>query len=314
MKLSNEMIRSIAFGAVRIDEQADGLHFHKCTPKQVEAWHSLNQLLGERADTTSGIRLDFHTDSPWLSFNAAKGNKFEVLINNMAAARIEFNEMRRSGITPKVDLGPGEKRVTLAFPSHDEGVLADIELADGATVTPHRFRKKMLFIGDSITQGWNSYFDTNSYAWQVTRHFDAESVINGIGGAFYHESTFDRPDFEPDQVIVAYGTNDFGHNKTQEELRLHMGAFLDQVAEAYPVEKVCCISPIFRFDLAKQRNMGSWEECRAILKEEITRRGFRLVDGYELVPHLDYFYADAVHPNDIGFAEYAKNLIKALEQ
>lgn len=315
MKLTHEQIRSIAFGAVRIEEQKDGLHFYKCTQKQIEAWGKFNDTLGQWSANTTGVRLDFHTDSSWMTFNAARGNKFEVLVNDLAIARVEFDELRKAGITPKIELGEGEKRVTLVFPSHDDGgVLTYVELADGATLTPHTFKEKILFIGDSITQGWNAYFDSNSYAWQVTRHFDAESIINGIGGAFYDETTFDTIDFEPDKVIIAYGTNDFGHNKTREDLRQHMGAFLDLIAKTYPAEKVYCVAPIFRFDLAKERKMGSWEDCRAIIHEVINCRGFHLVEGYDLVPHLEYFFADAVHPNDIGFAEYAKNLIKVLEK
>lgn len=312
MLLTTETIKKIAFGVLKITEEQDGLHFYKCTEKQTAAWYRHNETLGDRSLCTAGVSLDFHTDSPWLSFSAAKGNKFEVLVNGAAAARIEFDTMRKSGILPKIELGEGEKRVTLVFPSHDAAVLSHVELADGATVKPHVHKEKILFIGDSITQGWNSYFDSNSYAWQLTRSLDAECLINGIGGAYYAADTFDRPDFEPDKVIVAYGTNDFGHYHTQEELRTEMDGFLSQVAEAYPDATVYCIAPIFRFDLNKQRKMGSWEECRALIRQEITRKGFRLIEGYELVPHLDYFFADTVHPNDIGFAEYAKNLLQKI--
>ena len=312
MILTNQTIKSITFGAVRITEEANGLHFHKCTQKQEDAWGKHSQALGERALATTGIRLDFHTDSPWLSFQAAQGNKFEVLINNQTATRIEFDLLRQGGILPKIDLGEGTKRVTLIFPSHECGVLSRVEVADNATVVPHCHKEKVLFIGDSITQGWNAYFDSNSYAWQVTRCLDANSVINGIGGAYFAADTFDRPDFEPDKVILAYGTNDFGHYPTQEELRTEAREYLDLIAAAYPNATVYCIAPIFRFDLAKQHKMGSWEDCRTLLREEIHAKGFRLIEGYDLVPHLDYFFADTVHPNDIGFAEYAKHLLQKL--
>jgi lysophospholipase L1-like esterase len=188
-----------------------------------------------------------------------------------------------------------------------------VELADEATVVPHQYKERFLFIGDSITQGYNSYFDCNSYAWKVSRHYNADCVINGIGGAYFDERTFDRPDFEPHKVFIAYGTNDFGHNPTKEALRQHMQAFLALVKEHYSNAEVYCISPIFRFDLAKQRKMGEWSECKALIDEEIDKFGFKRIEGYDMVPHLDYFFADAVHPNDIGFAEYARNLIQALE-
>ncbi len=314
MRLTEETIRSITFGAIRIKKEADGMHFYKCTQKQIDAWYALNLELGERASGTTGVRLDFHTDSPWLILDTAKGNKFEVLVNDQQIARLEFNELRAAGTTPKVELGEGEKRVTIVFPSHDDGgVLKGLELADGSTLTPHQHQRKILFIGDSITQGWNSYFDSNSFAYQVTRQLDADSVINGIGGAYYHESVFDQIDFEPDTVIIAYGTNDYGHYKTKEDLQYQASAFLDQIAQNYPAEKVYCILPIHRLDLEKVRSMGTFEECRTLLKEEITRRNFHVIDGFDLVPNHEFYFADAVHPNDIGFAEYAKNLLKEIK-
>ncbi len=313
MKLTETTIRSITFGAPRIEKEVDGLHFYRCTPKQVEAWEALNPTLGYRAKCSGGVRLDFHTDSTRLLLSTAQGVKFDILIDGLLAAHFRFDHAKGQEIAG-LELGEGEKRVTIVFPSHDDGgVLRALELDDGASVTPHVYDKKFLFIGDSITQGWNTVYDSNSYAYLVARHFNADCVINGIGGAYFHETVFDRIDFEPDIVFIAYGTNDFSHHKSLEELRHHCGAFLDQVKEAYPNAEIYGIAPIFRTDLNKERKMGSWQQCRDAIFDEITKRGLNLIDGYTLVPHLPEFFADAVHPNDLGFAAYAENLIKALE-
>ena len=217
MVLTLDQIKQITVGAVHIEECADGIHFYKCTQKQIDAWKQQNEGLGERAAGSTGVRLDFHTTSQAMTFRVSQGAKFELYVNGLL--RAQYNMEKTPEITVALDdpLGDplAEKRVTLCFPSHNNGgVLQSLELDDGSTVTPHRFDYKMLFIGDSITQGWASDFDTLSYAYRVSRFFNAESVIQGIGGSYYCEEAFDHIPFDPDVVLVAYGTNDFGHYKT----------------------------------------------------------------------------------------------------
>ena len=205
--------------------------------------------------------------------------------------------------------------MTLYLPSHGTGgVLSYVELDDGARITPHRFDRKMLFVGDSITQGWDSTYDSLSYAYRVSRYFNAESVIQGIGGAYYHESTFDRLPFDPDIVLVAYGTNDFGHYKTLEELRAHVSAHLSLLAREYTGKKCFALSPIWR-DHRDGKAMGSFADCRRVIIEEIERVGWIHIDGLTLVPPMPAFFKDEyLHPHDNGFSLYAENLIPALEK
>ena len=210
------------------------------------------------------------------------------------------------------DLGKGEKRVTLILPSHSLGVLRSVELDDGATLAPHAHKRRILFIGDSITQGWNARYDSLSYAWQVTKFFDANSVIQGIGGAFFHESTVDTLDFDADTVVVAYGTNDYGHYKSLDELRTHAEQFFAGISAQYAKQKKVAVSPIFREDMAKDKVMGSFAACRAVVAAAAEKYGFTVADGLTLVPHNMDFMADAVHPNDLGFGVFAQNLIPYL--
>lgn len=316
MKLTIDTIRQIATGAIRIERKDNGIHFYKCTPKQIEAWTLKNRDLGLRAETTTGICLDFHTTSQNLSFAVSQGNQFELYIDNLLRHQFMMKEQNNAAIRLCDPLGnpKDEYRVTLIFPSHDCGVLNWIELDDDATVTPHRYDRKLLFIGDSITQGWASRHDSLSYAWRVTRHFNAESVNQGIGGAYFHEDCFDTFDFDPDAILVAYGTNDFSRFKTYDEFRGHTAAHLSLIAQAYPGKQIFVLSPIWR-DKREGKSMGTFEGCRAIVAEESTRLGMIHIDGLALVPPLPEFFGDAyLHPNDEGFALYAENLIIELEK
>ena len=317
MKLTLDQIKEITFGALRVEAMEDGIHFHKCTPKQELAMARLNAGLGERSLTTTGVRLDFCTDSKHLSFATASGRKFEVLINGVLRRRFDCDALREAGAFAKLDLldplgrEMERARVTLVFPSHTVGVLEWIEIDDGASLTPHQYDTKILFVGDSITQGWNSDYDSLSYAWRLTSFFNADSVIQGIGGSYFHESTFDSLDFDPDTVIVALGTNDFSHYKTQEDARAHAAAHLACLAKEYAGKRLFAISPIWRAE--QNKTMGSFAELRALLIEEIERAGFRHIDGLALVPPMSEFMKDlTLHPDDLGFSLMAENLISQM--
>ena len=318
MRLTYDQICSVTVGAVRTWQDSDGMHFCKCTQKQVDAWRALSPVLGERAETTTGIRLDFHTNSKKISFDTSHGKKFELYINNIPRYKVNADEYRERGeaiaFTLDGALGEeleGDRRVTLIFPSHAIAVLKYVELDDSAYIKPHVFDKKLLFIGDSITQGWDSKYDSLSYAWRTTRFFNAESVIHGVGGGYFHETIFDHIDFKPDAVIIALGTNDFGHYPTLDVLREHAGKFLDLIKEEYADAQVFVLSPIWRE--VQKKGMGTFAQCRQVVIDEALRCGFNHIDGLSLCPPIPEFYADGnLHPDDLGFSVYADNLCREL--
>lgn len=315
MILTFDQIKEITVGASSIVKTEEGaIRFFKCTDKQNEAWDKQSETLGMRARTTTGIRFDFHTDAKAVKFTFAAGHVFDLLINGVIVKHFGTAESKVLDYAlPKEN---ADNRVTLVFPSHVAGAIANVEL-DGATyVKRHEFDIKILFFGDSITQGHKSDYDSISYAYQTSFFFNADSMIQGIGGAVFHETTFDYDiPYDPDVVIVAYGTNDFGRYKTLEELRTHAGGFLDGVKGKYGDKKVICLSPIWRGDDATPKAMGTFKQCREAVIDEIESRGFIHIDGYKLTPHDPWFYSDAyLHPNATGFGIYAINLIKELQK
>ena len=314
MVLSYEQVKDITFGAIDILRQEDGIHFAKCSSRQIEAWYKLRNDLGERAETTTGVTIDFHTNTRSVEFSVI-GNKFELLIDGVLTQQVMSElEMPRKESVICQELSEGEHRITFIFPSHDIGVLRRVTVDDDSYVLPHKFDKKILFIGDSITQGWDSKFECMSFAYRVADFYNAEHVINGIGGAIYHPSTFDKVNFDPDMVVVAYGTNDYDYYGTFQEFRENMSSYLELVRQAYDEKKVFVILPIRRFDLTWARDVGTFEDCRTAIQRECKKQGFEVVDGYKLVPPMASFYADVVHPNDLGFSVYAEKLIGKMNE
>lgn len=307
MVLNLEQIKKLTVGAVEIEQTADGIYFYKMKKCQVEAFYALSEILGFRAKTTTGIRLDFVTDSKYLSFRVKSGGRFEYLINGVYQGTLQITDG-----CARIDLA-APCRVTLCFPSHEVGVIDNVELSDGANAVRHQFDKKALFIGDSITQGWNSGIDTLSYAYRTSFALNYDSVIQGVGGAYYHASTFTDSGFEPDVVIVAYGTNDVNHFKTQGEMIEQLRLYLGKVKETYSSSKIYAISPIWVSGGSEEKRMGNLWESYALIADEIEKCGVEPIRGLDLVPHERRYFADDLHPNKDGFGEYAGNLVEILK-
>ncbi len=316
MKLSFEQIKSVTVGAVRIWQEDEEIRFSKCTQKQVDAWYALQPILGERAETTTGVRLDLHTSSRSFTFTAPRGSKFEVYINNTLRHIADITKAPERTYTVRLDGEYEENRITLIFPAHELGTLSSVTIDYDATLTPHKFDRKLLFIGDSITQGWDSGYDSLSYAYRTSRFFNADSVIHGVGGGYFHESIVDSAlTYEPDAVIIAFGTNDWHVYKSIDTLREQSQKFLDGICKQYAGKPIIGISPIWRGDTDRtDPAAGSFEDVCRLVKEQIVSHGMHLVDGMTLTPHLSAFFADVVlHPNALGFGIYAETLAAAIK-
>ncbi len=312
MKVSLSAIKKIVVGAVYSEPYEEGIRFLKCTPDQVCAWTAVGDWWHEVALASTGIRIDFHTDSRYVGFTV-RGKKCEVLINGLIA-QVHISKDSNTFENFQITLPAGENRVTLVFSSHNPFcAIRELSIEDGAYLKPHTYDWKLLFIGDSITQGWNSKYDCLSYAYQTSFYFNAESVIQGVGGGRFLPQTFAKADFDPDAVIMAYGTNDFSDCPTAEEAMSQAEEYMTLVKQAYPNAKLFCITPIYRFD-EQNKPMGTLDDYRKALSEIAEDIGYFVIDGYTLVPHHMDFFADAVHPNDLGFSLYAKNLIEQLLQ
>ena len=315
MKLSFDTIKSVTVGALSITERDDGVHFRKCTQKQLDAWLAFSKALCDNASATTGIRLDLHTNSRTFKFTAPVGNKFEIYVND--ALTYYFPASALVDHSASIELDGQDNRITLVFPCHGAPtVLSSVEVDDGAEVRPHKFDKKLLFIGDSITQGWDSGYDSLSYAYRTSRFFNADSVIQGVGGGFFHETIFDEDiDYEPDAIIVAFGTNDWGRCPSLDELLDNMTKFLKKVKSRYTDRPIICLSPIWRDVSANPvRASGRFDDVCEAIKDTARQNGATVIDGYTLAPHHpDFFMDKTTHPSGLGYGVYAENLIKQIK-
>ena len=308
--LTNDEIISLAVGSVYNEVDENGvLHLFRCTREQMDAYKILSNTLGEWSGRSNGVRLDFVTDSALFSFKVVAGKKYELFVNGKKTDHIElaFGEV----FTKELDTSNGENRITLIYPSHEAGSVCDVALSSGASFSryKHTYGKKILIIGDSITQGWDTVSDSNSYAYQVSLRYDADTVIFGVGGAYFHESILPSEDtYHPDVVIVAFGANDFGRGI--EALQKNMPEFLDKLITVYSNSQIIGLTPISgRAGKKSEKN-----PFREFISATYEKYGIEYIDGSNMVSPGDDNYADNYHPNDKGYLEMADNLIPRLNE
>lgn len=313
MNLSFDEIKSIVFGSVCTTNEADGIHFCKMTAEQLAVWDGQSADLGRNARALTGVTLDFETNSKTVFLELSEECNLDVYLNGLPYRH------RTLACIMKLRLNGQRNRVTIYLPAHDTPpAIVQLSVDDGAFVEPHHFDRKFLFMGDSITQGWDSVFmgerfDSMSYANIVSRHFNAESVICGVGGAYFLPESLTEMPFDPDTVIVAYGTNDYFRFSDHDFVLKNAEEYLTRAADLYWGKRLFCITPIYR-DVGPQEQPKFDEYCER-LKEVVRRSAFTLIDGGELVPHYSDYYADKnLHPNALGFYIYGKNLIREMEK
>lgn len=314
MVFSLQQIQSCTVGALRVWKEDDHFRFARMSEALEEAFYGVRPAFRDRAQSTTDIRLDFHTDSRMIRLDVDQSEpgtacKVELYVDGLPAL-FEAYEGRKVIVH---ELPEGMKRVTIVLPCHQVGRLYNLSVDEWARVEPHRFEKKILFLGDSITQGWKADHDSMSYSNLVARWFDAESLNWAVGGSCFDPAFVEKTDFDPDVVIVGYGTNDYSARKDMALFTDYCRGHLDKVKEHYGSKKVFVISPIWRADHQLCKGTGALNDCRAVVAREAEARGFTHIDGFKLVPHDREYMADGyLHPNDLGFYQYAMNLIKEL--
>jgi acyl-CoA thioesterase-1 len=190
----------------------------------------------------------------------------------------------------------------------DFGDLAHFKDADAALAPAAAGEDRVVFMGDSITQGW-----------KLDQSFPGKPYINrGISGQTSPQMLLrfrqDVIDLEPKVVVILAGTNDIAGNTgpmTLEQSENNLASMAD-LATANGIRVVLCsVLPAFDFPW----NPGQ-EPAPKIAKLNEWIRAYAAQKGY---PYVDYYSAmedergglpaalskDGVHPLPAGYAVMA---------
>lgn len=334
MQLDFEQIKSITSGAVSLEQTEAGIRFYRFTKEQLAIYPKRREALVLKSLAASGIKFCFETDSETLYirglFEHASARSYfslDVAVNGKVIDSMDnFSGVEIPPIYVDIQfpmgryektfrLGQGRKTVTVYLPWNKIVTLEQLCLDDGSTVVPVKFSKKLLAYGDSITQGFDAMRPSNRQIGRLAQMLDAEEISKAVGAEMYDpELAALRDDFEPDHIVVAYGTNDFS-SKTPETFIADCNGFYKEISGHYPNAKIFAITPIWRADMANPRAFTSFFDIeKGIRAATAHMKNVTVIDGQELVPHDPKYYADGrLHPNDAGFEHYFNNLWKAIK-
>ena len=322
MILGLEQLRTLTHGALRIFEQDGEIAFRRFTEEAVNYYEGVREDFHRKTFATSGIRLEFMTDSTSVSFDyhtayasSRRFYYFDVMVDGVLVDHFGHNNIAEARSSYKLALEEGTHTVCIYFPNLASAALSNFTLDDGAMYAPVSRPVKLLCYGDSITQGYDAIYASQSYANVLADKLHAEVVDEGIGGEYFCPGLLDHAiPFSPDIVTVAYGTNDWS-SKERDDIAARADAFFAKLKALYPNAKIFSVTPIWRGDHARTPTpkSGLFEEIRLLLKHTAERNGVIAIDGDPLVPHIkEVFAPDCLHPNDMGFKFYANALYSAM--
>lgn len=333
MKLNLSQIKDITTGAVRIEEIDNTIHFYRFTQHQEELYNNRNSSFYMKTFATSGIKMRFRTNSQaiFLSVDTLSGStrsyfSFEVFVNgekiddlkNFSESELDKcyakSNFPLGSFSKKFFLGDGDKEVCICFPWSVKAILKELIVDDGAYITPVKSSRKMLVFGDSITQGYDALYPSNKYVTQLAKMLGADEYNKAIGGEIYFpELAKAKEDFQPNYIVISYGSNDWSKCRKQEFIN-NCKEFYCNVNNNYPNAKIFVITPIWRKDMNEIRAFGDFQSVDEIIRKQAAEySNMSVISGFEFVPQNEDLFADLrLHPNDKGFEYYFENLSKQI--
>jgi lysophospholipase L1-like esterase len=211
-----------------------------------------------------------------------------------------------------------QKETALRSPDRDN--LRRYAEANSRVDKPAPGRPRVVFMGDSITDGWrlNEYFPE--------RDFVNRGISGQITGEMLGRMKADVVDLKPEAMIVLAGTNDLARGVPVETIRNNLTMIAD-LAEFHKIRVLLAsILPVSdyhkdknpRFEMTPRRPPEKIRELNAWMQGLAKQRGFTYVDYYaalvDSAGFLNAEYADdGLHPNSAGYRVMAPVAQQAID-
>lgn len=310
MNLSTQQLKSIYFGALEFAETEDGyLQAFQYTEPQIKYFEQVSEFWYDRCIASTAKTLEFTTSATAVSFEdkilwMGSEDSVELYINGIFSKLVYVKDLKTKGKI-SFDLPEGEKQVMIYLPVDATMLIRNFTI-DG-DFTPPVKKEKVLWMGDSITQGYGPLRSSMTYVSIANRTLKYDIINQGIGGYVYDKNVLtDMNGYRPDKIIIAMGTNQF-----ETESLVEVEEYYTALKELYGDTPVLCISPIWRGD--KPGLEAIFEHyCNGIKEIAGKYPNITVIDGFELVPHESAYFLDDLHPNVKGCELYADALVKAI--
>ena len=310
--MTNRELQGIWFGAYSFSETEDGwLRAFQYTKAQMEYFRSAFDFWYDRCMATTAKTLEFTTEAETVSFEyrftwTGSQDSFELAADGLVTEIRYVKDLPEEG---KLEwkLPAGKKDVIIYLPADATVELRNCEI-DGA-YTPAEKNEKVLWLGDSITQGYGPLRSGMTYVSVANRILNYDVINQGIGGYIYDKKSLMKMDgYTPDKIIVALGTNQFGCETMKD-----VEEYYETLTGLYGETSVLCVTPLWRGDVPN--GFPTLERfCENVKIIAGKYPNVKIADGFTLVPHLPEYFRDNLHPNELGCETYGRNLAEVIRK
>ena len=314
MRLTNEELKKIYCGALYFEETEEGyLKANQYTKPQMDYFEKAFLMWYERCDASSAKTIEFKTDATKVSFEykliwKCSEDSVELAIDGLATEIAYLKDIDMEG-SISWDMPEGEKNVIIYLPSDATMLVRNFEI--DSTYECVQKNEKVLWLGDSITQGYGPLRSYQTYVSVANRILNYDILNQGIGGYIYDKKSLMKMEgYEPDKIIVALGTNQYGDENAPDMVREYYETLIGIYGEEIPI---LVITPLWRGD--NLEGVPTLERFCATIREIVGKyKNIKVVDGFKLVPHLEEYYLDNLHPNGLGTEVYGRNLVEEIRR
>jgi lysophospholipase L1-like esterase len=267
----------------------------------------------ERCDASSAKTIEFKTAARKVSFEykiiwKCSEDSIELAIDGLATEIAYLKDIDMEG-SIFWDMPEGEKNVTIYLPSDATILIRNFEI--DSTYESIQKNEKVLWLGDSITQGYGPLRSYQTYVSVANRVLNYDILNQGIGGYVYDKNSLMKMEgYNPDKIIVALGTNQYGDENGPQVVREYYETLIGIYGEDIPI---LVITPLWRGD--NLEGVPTLEKFCATIREIVGKyKNIKVVDGFKMVPHLEEYYLDNLHPNGLGTEVYGRNLVEEIRR
>ena len=313
MKLTNEELKKYYFGAYSFEETEDGyLKANQHTKEQMDYFEKLSDFFFERADASTSKTIEMKTSATSISFDykiiwVGSEDSFELCIDGLITKIYYIKDIAKEGRLT-FELPEGMKNVIIYLPADATAVVKNFEMNAEGEVPKKEC--KVLWLGDSITQGFGPLRSAMTYVSVANRYLNYDIINQGIGGYVYDKGSLMKMEgYTPDKIIVALGTNQYG-TETMTDIEEYYERLMEIYGNDMPV---LCVSPLWRGDNPEGVPVLT-SFCEKVKSIAGRYSNVKIVDGFTLVPHLYEYFLDGLHPSQLGCEVYGVRLVEEIRK
>ncbi len=314
MKLSRNSIKKLVFGAYQFKENGGYLEPYRFSDEQMDLYKETNEVWYNRIINSGGLTLEFKTDADKFGFDyffplICSWDSIDVYVNGEMVNSAQVHDLVEYKVRHKghieFDLPEGKnKKVCMYFPCESTMFIKNLEIFGSYSAVKKDKKPFVLWLGDSITQGYGSHIGSYTYVHVANRILDWNVLNQGIGGYGFYSDILKKLHCSPDKIVVAYGTND----KLNPDFKTNTESFVKKLTDMYKGVPVYLITPVWRPDMT-----GIVEAREHIAYVASKYENVTVIDGATLLPPAKPYIADVVHPNALGCEYYGTRLAATLK-